>query len=79
MRHRNPNRQRRSAAAAAVALAVALATMAGGTSAFAQIASDDEDVPLDRTRVLLALLAVAMFVLCFTPAPIQPAAIIGRH
>jgi len=32
----------------------------------------DEHVPLDRTRLLLALFAVAMFVLCFTPAPIQP-------
>lgn len=32
----------------------------------------DEDVPLDRTRTLLALLALAMFVLCFTPAPIEP-------
>ena len=32
----------------------------------------DEDVPLDRTRVLLALFALVMFILCFTPAPIQP-------
>jgi peptidase M50-like protein len=32
----------------------------------------DEHVPLDRNRVLLALGALAMFVLCFTPAPIQP-------
>ena len=47
MRHRNLNRQRRIAAAAAVALAVALTTVAGGTSAFAQSASEDEDVPLD--------------------------------
>jgi membrane-associated protease RseP (regulator of RpoE activity) len=30
----------------------------------------DEDVPLDRTRLLLALCAVAIFILCFTPAPI---------
>jgi hypothetical protein len=45
MGHRNPNRQRRVAAAAAVALAVALATM--GTGAFAQSASEDEEVPLD--------------------------------
>jgi membrane-associated protease RseP (regulator of RpoE activity) len=32
----------------------------------------DEDVPLDSRRRLLALFAVVMFVLCFTPAPIQP-------
>jgi membrane-associated protease RseP (regulator of RpoE activity) len=32
----------------------------------------DEDVPLDRTRILLAAFAAAMFVLCFTPAPIEP-------
>jgi membrane-associated protease RseP (regulator of RpoE activity) len=31
----------------------------------------DEDVPLDRTRALLALVAIAMFILCFTPAPIS--------
>jgi membrane-associated protease RseP (regulator of RpoE activity) len=30
----------------------------------------DEDVPLDRTRLFLALCAVAIFILCFTPAPI---------
>jgi membrane-associated protease RseP (regulator of RpoE activity) len=38
----------------------------------------DEDVPLDRTRLLLALFAVAMFALCFTPAPIQPIELIRR-
>ncbi len=31
----------------------------------------DEHVPLDRTRLWLAAFAVVMFVLCFTPAPIQ--------
>jgi membrane-associated protease RseP (regulator of RpoE activity) len=31
----------------------------------------DEDIPLDRTRLVLAAFAVAMFVLCFTPAPIE--------
>ena len=31
----------------------------------------DEEVPLDRTRVALALFAVAMFILCFTPTPIE--------
>ena len=30
----------------------------------------DEDVPLDRRRLLLALGAVLIFALCFTPAPI---------
>jgi membrane-associated protease RseP (regulator of RpoE activity) len=30
----------------------------------------DEDAPLDRARLLLALVALVMFVLCFTPAPI---------
>ena len=38
----------------------------------------DEEVPLDRTRLWLALFAVAMFVLCFTPAPIRPIELIGR-
>ena len=38
----------------------------------------DEDVPLDRTRLLLALFAVVMFALCFTPAPIQPIELIRR-
>ena len=38
----------------------------------------DEDVPLDRTRLLLAAFAVVMFTLCFTPAPIRPMELIGR-
>ena len=38
----------------------------------------DEDVPLDRPRQILALVALAMFILCFTPAPIQPLELIGR-
>jgi len=38
----------------------------------------DEDVPLDRTRLLLAGFAVVMFVLCFTPAPITISELI-RH
>jgi membrane-associated protease RseP (regulator of RpoE activity) len=38
----------------------------------------DEHVPLDRARLLLALFALAMFVLCFTPAPIRPLDLIGR-
>jgi membrane-associated protease RseP (regulator of RpoE activity) len=32
----------------------------------------DEDEPLDRTRMILALAALVMLVLCFTPAPIEP-------
>lgn len=32
----------------------------------------DEDVPLDATRVRLAIFALVVFVLCFTPAPIEP-------
>ena len=39
----------------------------------------DEEMPLDRSRMWLAVFALVMFVLCFTPAPIQPAALVGRH
>jgi membrane-associated protease RseP (regulator of RpoE activity) len=38
----------------------------------------DEEVPLDRGRLLLAAFAVVMFVLCFTPAPIRPMELVGR-
>ena len=38
----------------------------------------DEDMPLGRSRLLLAAFAVVMFVLCFTPAPIRPIDVIGR-
>ena len=31
----------------------------------------DEDVPLDASRKALAIFALVMFALCFTPAPIQ--------
>ena len=31
----------------------------------------DEEVPLDRTRKILAIVALIIFVLCFTPAPIS--------
>ena len=31
----------------------------------------DEDVPLDTTRKILAVVALVIFALCFTPAPIQ--------
>ena len=39
----------------------------------------DEDIPLDSGRLLLAAFALLMFILCFTPAPIEPAALVGRH
>ena len=38
----------------------------------------DEDVPLDRTRLILAVVALVIFVLCFTPTPIEPMELIGR-
>jgi membrane-associated protease RseP (regulator of RpoE activity) len=38
----------------------------------------DEQVPLDRGRLWLAAFAVAMFILCFTPAPIEPFDIVSR-
>lgn len=38
----------------------------------------DEDVPLDRARMWLALLALVIFVLCFTPNPIEPTELLGR-
>jgi len=33
---------------------------------------------LDRTRMVLACVALIMFVLCFTSAPIQPMDLLGR-
>ena len=38
----------------------------------------DEHVPLDRTRFILALAALAIFVFCFTPAPIEPTELLRR-
>jgi membrane-associated protease RseP (regulator of RpoE activity) len=38
----------------------------------------DEPVPLDRPRLVLAIFALLMFALCFTPAPIRPLDLIGR-
>ena len=39
----------------------------------------DEEVPLDRARLWLAAFALLMFILCFTPAPIEPLDIVkGR-
>jgi len=37
----------------------------------------DEHVPLDRTRLWLAVFALAMFILCFSPAPIEPLDLVG--
>ena len=38
----------------------------------------DEHVPLDRTRMILAVFALIMFILCFTPAPIEPMELLKR-
>jgi membrane-associated protease RseP (regulator of RpoE activity) len=38
----------------------------------------DEDIPLDRTRLWMAALALLVFVLCFTPNPIEPTDLLGR-
>ena len=38
----------------------------------------DEDIPLDRTRLWLAVAALLMFMICFTPAPIEPFDLIAR-
>jgi membrane-associated protease RseP (regulator of RpoE activity) len=38
----------------------------------------DEDIPLDRTRIWLALVALIILVLCFTPNPIEPTELLGR-
>jgi membrane-associated protease RseP (regulator of RpoE activity) len=37
----------------------------------------DEEVPLDSARRWLAVFAVLMFILCFTPTPIEPFALVG--
>jgi len=38
----------------------------------------DEDVPLDRGRLWLAFGALLMFIICFTPAPIEPFDLVSR-
>ncbi len=38
----------------------------------------DEHVPLDRVRLVLAFVALAVFVLSFTPAPIEPLDLLQR-
>ena len=35
--------------------------------------------PLDRPRMWLALFALIMFVLCYTPAPIEPLDLVRGH
>ena len=38
----------------------------------------DENEPLDRQRMVLALVAVIILIICFTPAPIEPLDLIER-
>ena len=38
----------------------------------------DEDIPLDRTRMWLAVVAAIIFVVCFTPSPIEPTELLKR-
>jgi membrane-associated protease RseP (regulator of RpoE activity) len=38
----------------------------------------DEDVPLDSSRLWLAAAALIMFLICFTPAPIEPFDLVSR-
>lgn len=38
----------------------------------------DEHLPLDRVRLWLALVALVMFVVCFTPAPVEPLELLER-
>ncbi len=38
----------------------------------------DEHIPLDRTRLVLAVFALVMFVLCFTPSPLEPTQLLRR-
>jgi membrane-associated protease RseP (regulator of RpoE activity) len=38
----------------------------------------DEHEPLDRTRLVLAAVALIIFAVCFTPSPIEPMQLIGR-
>lgn len=38
----------------------------------------DEDVPLDRGRIWLAAFALVMFIVCFTPSPIEPLDIVAE-
>ena len=39
---------------------------------------DTEHIPIDRTRLVLAFVALAVFVLSFTPSPIEPMDLIQK-
>jgi membrane-associated protease RseP (regulator of RpoE activity) len=39
----------------------------------------DENLPLDRTRMVFAGVALAVLILCFTPAPIEPLDLLGAQ
>ena len=38
----------------------------------------DEHIPLDRTRIWIAVAALVIFILCFTPNPIEPMELLTR-
>jgi hypothetical protein len=38
----------------------------------------DEDQPLSRGRLVIAVLALIIFILCFTPAPIEVIDLVPR-
>ncbi len=38
----------------------------------------DHHIPLDRTRIWVAVAALAMFILCFTPSPLEFSGVIGE-
>ena len=40
--------------------------------------TSDEEIPLDRTRLWLAVAALLIFIVCFTAAPIEPLDLIAR-
>jgi membrane-associated protease RseP (regulator of RpoE activity) len=42
-------------------------------------ASLDDDLPIGTARLLLAVVLVAIFVLCFMPVPLSPIELIGGH
>ena len=40
-------------------------------------ASLDDDLPLDPTRIAVAVLLIAIFAVCFMPVPLSPIELIG--
>jgi membrane-associated protease RseP (regulator of RpoE activity) len=56
------------------ALAVALLVLFG----WRHPPTEDEDVPLDPARRWLAVAALLILILCFTPSPMEPLQLIGR-